>query len=159
MLMPTVIVVMMVAVVAVGAAFRLERGLRLYKLGSEATQHLLDHMIWPNAKNMLANFSGQMPISQMPSKAHELMGIFVPDFDEGLRSGLDFQQSPVFKLQRIAIRHRNCFRQVEEDIFALIGRQANAAAMARLEIKRDRAGRPFLRPVSGGAMNRGAVHR
>jgi len=40
-------------------------------------------------------------------------------------------------LQRIAIRHCNCFREVEKDIFALIGRQANAAAMARVEIERE----------------------
>jgi hypothetical protein len=149
----------MVTIIAVSAAFRLERGLQLYKLGSEAVEHLLDHMIGPNAKNLIANFSGQMPISQMPGKPHELMGIFVPDFDDGLGSGSDFQQSPVFKLQRIPIGHRNCFREVEKDIFALIGRQANTAAMARLEIKRHRASRFFLRPVSGRAMNRGAMHR
>jgi hypothetical protein len=159
MLVPIVIMVMVVAVVAVRAAFRLERGLHFHKYGFEAMKHLLNHMIGPNAKNMLANFSGQMPISQMPGKPHELMGIFVPDFDDGLGSSLDFQQSPVFKLQRIPIGHRNCFREVEKDIFALIGRQANAAAMARLEIERDRAGRPFLRPVSRGAMNGGAMHR
>jgi hypothetical protein len=159
MLMPTVIVVMMVAVVAVGAAFRLERGLRLYKLGSEATQHLLDHMIGPNAKSLIANFSRQMSISQMPSKTHELIGILVPNFDNRLRCGPHGEQSPVFKLQRIPIGHRNCFREVEKDIFALIGSQANAAAMARVEIESDRASRPFLRPVSGGAMNRSAMHR
>jgi hypothetical protein len=145
--------VMMIAVVAVRAAFRLERGLHLHKRRSEAVEHLLDHMIGPNPKQLIANFSGQMPISQMPGKAHKLMGIFVPDFDKGFRSGLDFQQSPVFKLQRIPIRHRSCFREVKEDIFALIGSQANAAAMARVEIERERASRSFLRPVSGGAMN------
>ncbi len=144
---------MMIAGVAVRAAFRLERGLHLHKRRSEAVEHLLNHMVRADAKNLITNFSGQMPISQMPGNAHELMGIFVPDFDKGLRSGLDFQQSPVFKLQRIPIRHRNCFREVKKDIFALIGRQANAAAMARVEIERDRASRSFLRPVSGGAMN------
>jgi hypothetical protein len=90
MTMPTLIVVMMVAVVAVGAAFRLEGGLHLYKIRFEVMEHILDHMIGPNAKNLMANFSGQMPISQMPGKAHELMGISVPDLDDRLGSGSDF---------------------------------------------------------------------
>jgi hypothetical protein len=145
--------VMMMAVVAVRAAFRLERGLHLHKLSSEAMEHLLDHMVGPNAENLIANFSRQVSISQMPGKAHELMGIFMPDFDNRLRGGLDFQQSPVFKLQRIPIRHRNCFREVQKDIFALIGCQPNAAAVTQVEIERERASRFFLRPVSSGAMN------
>jgi hypothetical protein len=150
MMMSTVIMVATVTITAVRATFRLERGLHLHKRRSEAVEHLLNHMVRTDAKNLIANFSGQMPISQMPGKAHELMGIFVPDFDKGLRSGLDFQQSPVFKLQRIPVGHRNCFREVKEDIFALIGRQANAAAMARVEIERDRASRSFLGQCPAG---------
>jgi hypothetical protein len=144
---------MMVTITAVSAAFRLERGVHLYKLRSEAMKHLLDHMVGPNAKNLVANFSRQMPISKMPGKPHELIRFFMPDFDNGFRSGLNLQQSPIFKLQGVSIGHGNRFRKIEKDIFALIGSQANAAAMARVEIESDRASRPFLRPVSGGAMN------
>jgi hypothetical protein len=87
--MPTVIMVVMVAVAAVSAAFGLEGGLHLYKIRSEAMEHILDHMVGPNAKNLVSNFSRQMPISQMPSKPHKLIGIFMPDFDNKLRSGLN----------------------------------------------------------------------
>ena len=62
-------------------------------------------------------------------------------------------------LQAISIGHRDRFRKVEEDIFALIRRQANAAAVARVEIERETACRPFNRPIPGGAMNRSAMHR
>jgi hypothetical protein len=79
--------VVMVAVAAVSAAFGLERGLHLHKICSEAMEHILDHMVGPNAKNLASNFSRQMPISQMPSKAHKLIGIFMPDFDNKLRGG------------------------------------------------------------------------
>jgi hypothetical protein len=153
MLMPSVIMVAMVAVAAVSAAFGLEGGLHLYKIRFEVMEHILDHMVGANAKNLVSNLSRQMPISQMPGKAHKLIGIFMPDFDNKLSSGLNLQQPPIVKLQAISIGHRNCFRKVEKDIFALIGSQANAAAMARVEIESDRASRPFLRPVSGGAMN------
>jgi hypothetical protein len=153
MLMPRVIMVAMVAVAAVSAAFGLEGGLHLYKIRFEVMEHILDLMVGANAKNLVSNLSRQMPISQMPGKAHKLTGIFMPDFDNKLSSGLNLQQPPIVKLQAISIGHRNCFLEVEKDIFALIRSQANAAAMARIEIESDRTSRLFLRPVSGGAMN------
>ncbi len=56
MMMPTVIMVVMVAVAAIGAAFGLKGGLHLYKIRSEATEHILDHMVGPNAKNLVVEF-------------------------------------------------------------------------------------------------------
>jgi hypothetical protein len=153
MMKSTVFVVMIVIITAVSSAFRLERGVHLYKLRSEAMKHLLDHMVGPNAKNLVANFSRQMPISKMPGEPHELIGFFMPDFDYGLRSGLDLQQSPIFKLQGVSIGHGNRFRKVEKDILALIRCQANAAAMARVEIESEGACRVFFRPMSGRTMN------
>jgi len=90
--------VVMVAI-TIGAALRLERGLHVAKLRSEAMEHVLNDMIGPNAKSIVANFSRQMPVSQMPGKAHELIGVVVSDLDDGLRSGLNLQQPAVFKLQ------------------------------------------------------------
>jgi hypothetical protein len=66
---------------------------------------------------------------------------------------LDLKQSPVFKLQRITIGHRNRLRKVQKDILALVGNQTDASAMARVKIERDRALSLFLRPISGGSMN------
>jgi hypothetical protein len=56
-------------------------------------------------------------------------------------------------LQAISIGHRNRFRKIEKDIFASIRSQANATAMARVEIERETACRHFPWPVPGGAMN------
>jgi len=89
MMMFIFIVVVMVAVTAVSAAFGLEGGLHLYKIRSEAMEHILDHVVGPNAKNLVSNFSRQMPISQMPGKTHKLIGIFMPDLYNELRSGLN----------------------------------------------------------------------
>jgi len=153
MIMPPVIVVVMVAVVAVSAAFGLEGGLHLYKICSEAMEHILDHVVRPNAKNLVSNFSRQMAIPKMPGKAHKLIGIFMPDFDNKLSSGLNLQPPPIFKLQAISVGHRHCFRKVEKGISALIHSQANAATMACVEIESDRASRLFLWPMPGVAMN------
>jgi hypothetical protein len=143
----------MVAVAAVGAAFGLEGGLHLDQVRSEALEHILDHMVGPNAQNLVANLNRQMPIPQVPGKAQELIGILMPDFDNELRSGLNLEPPPIFKLQAISIGHRNRFRKVEQDIFTLIRGQANAAAMARVKIDSESAGRLLLRPMPGGAMN------
>ena len=144
MIMPTVVVVVMAAVAAVSAAFGLEGGLNLYKISFEATEHILDHMVGANAENLVSNFSRQMPISQMPGKTQKLIGILMPDFDNRLRSGLNLQSAPIVKLQAISIGHSNCFRKVEKDIFALVGSQPNAAAMARVEVKGESALPPVL---------------
>ena len=66
--------VVMVAVAAVSAAFGLEGDLYLSQIRSETAEHILDHMVGPNAKNVVSNFRRQMPISQMPSKARQLIG-------------------------------------------------------------------------------------
>ena len=148
-----VIMVVMVAVTAVGATFRLERGLQLYKLGSEAMEHVLDHMIRTNAKNPVENFSRQVPVSQMPGKAHELIGITVPYLDNRLRSGLHHEQSPIFKLQGVPVSHSNRFRQIQKHVLALIRNESDATAMARVEIERESARRMFHGPMPGGSMN------
>jgi hypothetical protein len=77
-----------------------------------------------------------MPISQMPSQAHKLVGISVRDFHHGFRGRPNLQPSAIFKLKAVSIRHRDRLPKIEEDIFALIGRQANAAPVARVKIER-----------------------
>jgi hypothetical protein len=153
MIMLVVTLVVMAGVTVVGAAFGLEGGAQLYKNRSGPMQHVLDYMIRPDAKNSLSNFSRQMPISQMPSQAHKLVGIFVRDFHNKLRSGPNLQPSAIFKLQAVSVGHRDRLRKIEEDVFTLICRQANAAAMARFKIKRENACCLFLRPQPGAAMD------
>jgi hypothetical protein len=89
MVMSTVIMVVMMGVAAVGAAFGLERSLHLYKVCSEAAEHILDDMVGPNAENLVSNFSRQMAIPKMPGKTHKLIGILMSDFNNKLLSGLN----------------------------------------------------------------------
>jgi hypothetical protein len=89
MMMPTLRIGVTVAVAAVSAAFGLERGVHLCKIRSKAMKHIFDHMVGPNAKNLVSNFSWQMTISQMPSQAYQLIRILMPDFDNELGSSLN----------------------------------------------------------------------
>jgi hypothetical protein len=160
MMLTDVLVIMVVVVVmsAVRAAFGLKRCLQLHELGSKAMEHIFDYVVGPNTKNVVSNLSRQVPVSQMPRKAHELMGIFVSDFHNQFRSSLNLQPPPIFQLQAIAIGHRNGLRKVKQDIFAMIRSQTNTAAMARVKIERQSACRFFLRPMAGGAMDGSIAH-
>ncbi len=147
----------MVAVASVSAAFGLERDLHLCKICSEAKEHILDHVVGPNAKHPVSNFSRQMPISQMPREASKLVGVFVLDFDNELSRSLNLEPSTIFELQAISISHGNRLRKIEKDIFALIPSQANTASMTRVEIESERSCRVFRWPMPGGPMNGGAM--
>ena len=123
-----------VALAAIRAAFWLEGGHHLCKISSEAAEHLFYNMVGPEAENLVADFSRQVPISEMPGKAYKLIGILMPGFDYALRSGLDLEPPSVVQLQAVSIGYCNRFWKVEKDIFAVISGQANAAAMTRLEV-------------------------
>lgn len=139
MMMPFVIRSVMVAVATVSAAFGLEGSMHLAQISSEAMEHLLDHMVRSNAENLVADLSWQVPIAQMPSQAHELIGIFMRDFDGELGRGLDPEPPAIVKLQAVAVGHGDCLGKVEKDILALVRGQTDATAMARVEIERKRA--------------------
>jgi hypothetical protein len=158
MMMPAVIMAVRVAVVGVSATLGLEGDLHVGKLRAEAAEHMFDNMVGPNAKSLVANFSREVPVSEVPSKTHKLVGIFMPNFNNVLHSGPHHQPPPVFELQAIAIGHCHCFRKIEKDVFALIGSQANPAAMTRIKVERKSPRGPFLRPMPFGAMNRRAMH-
>jgi hypothetical protein len=91
------VMAVLVTVAAVRTALGLKGRARVYNIGSEAAEHILDHVVVPNAKNLVSNFSRQMPISQMPSKTHNLIGVFMPDLDNKLCGGLDLKPSPIVK--------------------------------------------------------------
>jgi hypothetical protein len=60
-------------------------------------------------------------------------------------------------LQAISISHGNRLGEIEQDIFALIPSQANAASMARVKIESERSCCVFRRPIPGGSMNGSAM--
>ena len=98
---------------AVGAALGLEGHLGRAKVRSEATQHILDHMVGPNTQSLIANIGRQMPISQMPGEPHQLSRVFMPDFNDELGRGLNLKPSTILELQTVPIRHRDRLRKVK----------------------------------------------
>ena len=78
-----------VVAVTVSTAFRLEGRLDLLKTRSQITEHIFDDVVGPNKKNMISNFRRQVPITQVPCKAHQLYRIFMSDFHQILGGGLN----------------------------------------------------------------------
>src|SRR5262245_62411484 len=103
----TVIMFVMVPITPVRAAFGLEGSSHVHKIRSQAMEHLFDHMVRPNAKNLASNFCRQMPISQVPGKTRKLTGILVPDFDNELGSSLNLQHSSTVKFTTLPVRNGN----------------------------------------------------
>ena len=147
------IMIVVMAMVPVRAAFRLKRGMHLCKIRSKAPKHVLDHVIGPNTKNVISHFCRQMTISEMPRDAHEALEIPMPDLHKRFSCRSDLQPPAVIELQAIALVHCNRLGQIEKHIFALIRSQANATAMARVKIEGESACCLVLRPMPGWAMN------
>jgi hypothetical protein len=140
MMMPAgAMTVMMVTAPAVCAALGLKGDLDLHEIGSETLQHFFNHVVGPNTEGPFANLCREMAISKMPGESHQLMAVFMPDFNEGLRSGPHLQPPPVLQLQAISVGHRDGFRQIEKDILSLVGSQSNAAAVTGIKIESESA--------------------
>jgi hypothetical protein len=151
--------IMVMAVSDISAAFRLERSLHPGEIGSKPKEHVLDYVVGSNAKNVIVDFGRQMTISQMPTEAHQLMGVLVGDFDDKLRGGQDHEQSAILKLQAVAVSHRHSSWKIKKHIFALICGESHAPVMTRIEIKSDGACRRLSRPVARWTMDGSAMHR
>jgi hypothetical protein len=105
------------------------------KVRAEAAEHGFNDVVGPNTKNIILNLGRQMPIAEMPRNTHELMRILMSNLDEELDRGFNLQPFAVIKLQAVTMRHSDSSRKVEKNVFAVICRQLDAAAMARLKIK------------------------
>jgi hypothetical protein len=156
-MMVPIVMVMIVALTAVSATFWLKGHPHLHQRCSKALQHMLNHVVGPYAKNRLLDLGRQMPIPQMPGKAHQLTWIVVPDFNGELQRSLDLQPSPIVQLQTIAVRHRNRRWQIEKDFFALVRSHANPPTMAGVEVESQSPCRRCVRPTACRTMNGSSV--
>lgn len=84
-----IIMCVTVSVAVVSAARGLEGRSYGGKIRSKLVEHIFDRIVGSDAKSLVSKFSREMPISQMPRKAHEPMWVLMPDFNKRLWSGLN----------------------------------------------------------------------
>ena len=161
MLVMAVIVMIMtmagMTAAGISAAFGIERRVNDNDSRAESANHVLDHMIAPDAQALADNLRRQMAVAEMPGDPHQMIRIGTADFHQRLGRGNDFDQAPVFQHERIAPAQRDGFFQVQQEFQPARSRHRHTAAMTVVEIEHHRIG-GGLGPANLRADLRGADH-
>jgi hypothetical protein len=153
-----VIMAVQVPMTSISSALRLERCIEMNERRPETAQHILDHMVRPYAKSMRLYLGRQMTVAKMPGKAGELMRTIMADLHHRLGRSSNAKPSSVFQPHAIAVSHRHCLWQIEQDFLAAICGKADATAVSCVEVERQFAEATFCGPMPLGRMMYRALH-
>lgn len=128
------------ATAGIGAAFRIERRFDGNDTRAEATHHLLDHVIAPDAQALADDLGGQMTIAEMPGDPHKMMRIRAANFHQRFGRGDHLDQPPVFQHQRVTATQRHRFFQIEQELKSARAGHRHAPPMPVVETENHRIG-------------------
>jgi hypothetical protein len=154
---PVFATVAIVCRAGVRAAFRLKRRMHSHKRCAKVLQHVLDHVIRPYAQSALTHLGCQVPIAEMPGESRELYRILVLDLDDRFWRSPHMQPPPVVELQTVSIGHGDRLRQIEKNLFAIVGSQANATPVTPIELESQSTYRSLIRPLAYPSMDTSAM--
>ena len=132
----TVLVVTATAVrvaFAIGAGLGLEWRIDLLDRGTQAFEHIRQHVIGSDAQIAVADFDRHVAIAEVIGGARQFAGIVAGDVRHLLVGGNDFDHAAVARDDHIAAAQQVATRQVEADLLAGRELRAQAALLARLE--------------------------
>lgn len=134
----------------IGAALRIERRFDGDDARAEATHHLLDDVIAPDAQALADDLGRQMTIAEMPRDPHQMLRIGAADFHQRLGCCDHFDQPAVFEYQRIAAAQRDGLFQVQQEFQPARAGHRHAPPVPVVEIEHHRIGgtRPASRRVN-----------
>ncbi len=115
-------------------------------------------MVGADAQAFFRDIRGQMPVAQMPNHAQQGQGCGAADFQQRFRRGANRQPAAVADPQAVAMGHGDGLGQIQQDVFAAIGPQPDAPAVAIVKGQRDAVLGQVHRPVAGVEMSDGAFH-
>ena len=151
-----VVVVSIVVVVAVGVAARIRSGFGVeggfddVDVAAEVFDHFLDDVVAADADLVADELDREVAVAEVPGDADQLgvgMGV---DFGQGFGAGADADDFAVIGLQAVAVAQAVGLGEVEQEVLPGGGLQADAAAVAAVEIDEDFAGGGFEGPGAGG---------
>jgi len=148
-----------VLMLAVGAVLRIERRLHWRKPRAEPAQHVLDHMIAPDAQPVAGDLHVDMPVADMPGEPRQLMAVGGGDFDQRLRPANDAHDSTVIEHEAVAIAQSRRLRQIEQKLRSALAGQNNAAPMPLVRIERHPIDGAGVVPVARGFDFARTLHR
>jgi hypothetical protein len=153
-----VVMMMMALVMVVGAALGIKRRFDRLKPGTEAAQHILDHMIAPDAQPLADDLHVDVTITDVPRKARQIVGVGGGDFDERLGPADHADDRAVVEHETVAVAERGGLRQIEQKFGAALTAQHHPPAMALMRIEEDGVDGARFIPVSGGFDGARALH-
>jgi hypothetical protein len=130
----------------IGTAFGVERRLDLDDARTQSFHHFLDDVVAPDPQAFAHDLRRQMAIAEMPCEANQMERVAAADFEQRLRRGHDFDQTPVFENQRVAPTQCNRGFEVEQKLKSARACHHHPPPMAIVEIEHHRIGRR-LRPT------------
>lgn len=125
----------------IGAAFRVERGLKARYLAAKLFQHVGYDMIEAQHQPVDVNFTGQMPVADMPGGAHQVQRICGDNLHDVFGRGTHADMATIFKQQVITFMQLRGFGQVEQEGEAPVPRHHHAPPMTVVIGKGDRIDR------------------
>lgn len=146
------------ALVAVGAAFGLKGSRHVMHVGAKADDHLLKHVIGLNVEGIGRDLAGGVTVADVPGDAGEFGCAMGMDLKQRLRRCDDLQMGAVVQEEAITVGEVRRFRQVEQNLVAAIGRERDAATVARGAIESERVDGDLAGHVGAADGGSGAKH-
>jgi hypothetical protein len=132
----------MVMVGRIGTAFRLEWRFDFDNLGAEASRHVGDDVIAPDAKRPPQQLRRQVPIAQMPGQAREMVSVVATDFQQSFARGDDLDQAAVLENERVTTAQPGAAdRKVKQKLYSALSDHRHAAPLAFIVIEHDAVSR------------------
>ena len=143
-------VAVIVIVLAVRAAFGIERLADRANLGAEAFQHVDDDVIVADQETLALDRDRQVAIAEMPGEPREGTRIGGFHLDQLLLRRDDTHETTAFEREPVAIAQRNRLAEIEQELERAFRHEAFAAAEAVIVVEHDAVPRLALGPMTGG---------
>lgn len=133
---------------AIGPAFRREGRGDGFDRGTQSPQHVGNHMVLADEDAVRLHLGREMPVAEMPGNPAEERGIG-GDLDDRFWRFLHCDPAAIFEGKPVS-RHQHLGAvEIEQKILALVAGELQPAAVAVVEIERDRAPCLVLGPTPG----------
>jgi hypothetical protein len=101
---------------------------------AQTLDHLLDHMVRPNADPVTQQLHRQMPVAEMPRDSHKLAIVMRVNLQQRFRTRPNPDNPAILQREPVTIPQAHGLRKIDQQVFAALGSQDNAAAMTAIEV-------------------------
>src|SRR5882757_5377665 len=115
----------------------IERRIDWCRERAKALEHVLQHMIAPDAKAVVHELDVGVAVADVPGEPHEIERCFRADLDQPLRLSGHHDDRAVLQHEAIAVTHGHGLIEIEQQPRALLAGQYNAPPLAVIGVEHD----------------------